>query len=59
MGMYDSGLIKVPDSMNVEKFIYRKRMLNAAIIGINTENKKYKNFITNWKNLAIQKFNSS
>ena len=43
------------DSMNVEKFIYRKRMLNAAIIGINTENKKYKNFITNWKNLAIQK----
>ncbi len=41
--------------LNIDSYILRKRMLNAAIVGINSQNKKYKEFILNWSKLALEK----
>ena len=43
------------DLLNIDSHILRKRMLNAAIIGLNTQNNKYKEFILNWSDLALKK----
>ena len=43
------------ESLHISKKIYRKRMLNAAIIGINPKNIEYKNFIKSWSKLSLNK----
>ena len=46
---------KTLDALDVKNSLYRKRMLNAAIVGINTKNLKYMNLFEEWKNLSYNK----
>ena len=41
--------------LNVKDSIYKKRMLNAAIIGIDPQNKKTQSLVTKWGNLSLNK----
>jgi hypothetical protein len=47
--------ISTLEALEIDKNIFKKRMLNAAIIGLDTENGKYVSFIEKWSNLSLQK----
>ena len=46
---------KTLDALHVKRSLYSKRMLNAAIVGVNTKNLKYMNLFEEWKNLSFNK----